>query len=398
MPVTILPNPLEGLSESVGRGLQIGQRGRALSQRDRQLSLLEEQAKAEAAQREFANRIKIAEEERALSKFQGQQASLEELVRRRQAPPPGQLSPPQAPGPPSLESGLNIAELRARADIGVKVPAPSPKDKKLTPIQMLDKSVALWDKDPALARKLGNEALKQSGTDFRFSTQIDSQVGKGLNEQFIAYNEQTANIDFNLPKNAADLDKIESGLLENLAKTETYQRATPKAQTSMTIELERFFEAKRKMRQKSRTVRETILGKVANGEALTKPEQKVYDDIIKRRELQTPEEAGRAQFARTTQRLRAYRTERLKAITTNNLDDLRSLIFEQETALVGADVDLERVDALMWKTIEKHYSTKRKQEISPEEADQLGEQLEADFNYDEATIIRLLDLQFKVIR
>ncbi|KKL54557.1 hypothetical protein LCGC14_2264230, partial [marine sediment metagenome] len=94
----------------------------------------------------------------------------------------------------------------------------------------------------------------------------------------------------------------------------------------------------------------------------------------------------------------AYRTERLKAITTNNLDDLRSLIFEQETALVGADVDLERVDALMWKTIEKHYSTKRKQEISPEEADQLGEQLEADFNYDEATIIRLLDLQFKVIR
>ncbi len=406
MPVTILPSPLRGFSESVGEGVRAFQRGR-------RLSLEEERLRQEAIQRQTTQAFTDPRVRAAREFLQVGQPGVP-------TPPLGAAEQFGVPEAQRFAVGLPQEEFDIRGGIQAKRPAPgkslaqieaeaaavargkgtgkfAPTDKKLTPIQMLDKSVALWDKDPVLARKLGNEALKQSGSTFRFEVSTDPQVGKGMAELMIDYNAATEKIDFNLPANAVELDKIESGLLKDLTQTESYLRATPDNQTKMANAAGKFFQAKRKMRQKSRTVRETILDKVIAGKELTPGEQKVYDETIKRKDPQTPSEAGALQEARTTARLTAYREERTRAIETNDLDGLRSLITDAEEKLLGR-ADPEEVERLMWGTLEAHYRTKSKPEISPDEFEQMSGELAFKFGYDDETVVRLLRLQFKVIQ
>lgn len=393
MPITRIPptgqREIEFATGNLFKGLN-------LARQFGSLQLQQEEAKRAAIQRELENRIAQAQEKRALTLHGQQQTALTELGRRT-PPPGGQLFPPLQPGPPNLQESFSLPVLRKQAGVGAAVPVPVKKDKKLTPIQMLTKSVNLWDKDRPLAIKLGNEALKQSGSTFRFEASTTSQVGRGMADLMIDYNTATEKIDFNLPVNAPVLDKIESGLLEGLTKSEAFQRATPDNQTKMANAAGKFFEAKRKMRQESRTVREEILRKVLDGKPLKPGEKRVYDETIKRKDPLTPTEIGERQEARTTARLKAYRRERLKAITTNNLDDLRSLITDAEEKLLGR-ADPAEVERLMWDTLEAHYSTKRRQEISPDELSQMRGELQFKFGYDQETAIRLLRLQFEVIQ
>ncbi|KKN79595.1 hypothetical protein LCGC14_0337990 [marine sediment metagenome] len=391
MPITRIPptgqREIEFATGNLFKGLNLARQFQALS-------LQEEQAKVEAVQRELENRIRLAQESRAATTFQGQEAALSEIARRREPAPPGQLIPPSL-GPPSTESLLTLPELRAKAGIGAKVPAKEVK--RLTPIQKIEQGRLLLDTEGGRGAgvSLLNQGLAAAGSTYRVPKNSPTQVVTGMADLMIGYNAATKDIDFNLPANAAKLDTIESGLLENLTKSEAFQRATPDNKTKMANAAGKFFEAKRKMRQKSRTVRETILDKVTRGIPLTTSEQKVYDEAIKRKDPLTPEEVGERTEARTLARLKSYRQERQKAIATNNLDDLRSLITDAEEKLLGR-ADPEEVERLMWGTLEAHYRTKRKPKISPDEFEKRGEELETNYGYNEETIVRLLRLQFKV--
>lgn len=394
MPVTILPSPLRGLSESIGEGLRIGQRGRRLSQIDRQIALDEERAKEEAIRRRLEMELAQAKEGRAAQQFQGQQAALGEIAQRRAPPPPaGQLFTPPPPGPPTVEQALTTPELRARAGIGAKIPAPTPTDKRLTPLQKIEQGRLLLDKDRGAGIDLLNAGLADSGSTYRIPKKTESQVVRGLADLFIDYNTATEDIDFNLPSNAAVLDKIESGLLKDLVKSESFQRATPAGQTDISKAADKFFQAKRKMRQKSLTTRETILGKVVAGENLTAGERKIYNEVIKKKDPLTPEDVE----ARTTARLRAYREEKKKAIESDDLDGMASLISSAEEKLMGRS-DPEVVEKLVWATFEAHYRTKKKKNVSPDEFDRRTNELMDKFGYNRETAVRLLRLKFKVVQ
>ena len=366
-----------------------------------------EKSKQEAIQRQLE--ISLAQQKQALldprvagarEQDLAAQQALAQIGQTQGLPPVGLPESRLAGRTPAQQSVITATPetrrlQRIAAGLEAKIPAPVEKDKKLTPVQKLTRSSALWDQDRGAAINLANSALAESGSTYRIPKDTPSQVGRGMADLMIDYNTATEKIDFNLPANAVDLDKIESGLLKDLVNTESYLRATPDNQTKMANAAGNFFKAKRKMRQKSRTVRETILDKVISGKTLTSPEQKVYDETIKRKDPQTPSEAGALQAARTTARLTAYREERTKAIETNDLDGLRSLITDAEEKLLGR-ADPEEVERLMWGTLEAHYRTKRKPEISPDEFERRGEELEAKYGYNEETIVRLLRLQFKV--
>jgi len=302
----------------------------------------------------------------------------------------------QAPFPQdpdlSLLAGFPRETLEILGDIRAKKPAPKAIE-KLTPLEKIQQGRLLLNKHRGAGVNLLNSGLADSGSTYRIPKDTKPQVGKGLADLFIAYNDATEDIDFDLPTSAPVLDKIESGLLKNLVQSESFQRATPAGQTDIAKAADKFFQAKRKMRQKNLSVREGILQDVIDGKELKGGKKRVYEEIIKRRDLLSPEDIEN----RTIARLRAYREERKKAIEANDLDGLASLISSAEEKLMGRS-DPEVVEGLVWATFEAHYRTKRKQDISEDEFDRKVDELINKFEYDAETAVRLVRFRFKVIQ